>query len=45
MSMADAKAMHSDLTILLLQLNQLKEAAVTDRTDEVISVNMDGGSF
>jgi hypothetical protein len=45
MSMADAKAMHADLTILLLQLNQLKEAAVTDRKDEVISLNIDGGPF
>lgn len=45
MSMADAKAMHADLTTLLLQLNQLKEATVTGRADEVISVNIDGGSF
>ena len=45
MSMVDAKAMHADLTILLLQLNQLKEAAVTNPKDEVISVNIDGGSF
>lgn len=45
MSIADAKAMHADLTTLLLQLNQLKQAAVTDRADEVISVDIDGGSF
>lgn len=45
MSMTDAKAMHADLTTLLLQLNQLKEAAVAVRTDEIIQVNMDGGSF
>lgn len=45
MSLADAKAMHADLTTLLLQLNQLKEAAVAAPKDEVISVNIDGGSF
>jgi hypothetical protein len=45
MSMSDAKSMHADLTNLLLELNRLKEAAVSTRKDEVISVNIDGGSF
>jgi hypothetical protein len=45
MPMSDAKGMHSDLTILLLQINNLKEAAVAAREDEVISVKMEGGSF
>jgi hypothetical protein len=45
MSMSDAKSMHADLTNLLLELNRLKEAAVLTRKDEVISVNIDGGSF
>lgn len=45
MSIVDAKGMHADLTRLLLELNLLKEAAVADRNDEVIQVNVDGGSF
>jgi hypothetical protein len=45
MPISDAKGMHADLTRLLLELTALKEAAVATREDEVISVNMDGGSF
>lgn len=45
MPMADAKGMHADLTRILLELTNLKEAAVAAREDEVISVKMEGGSF
>ena len=33
------------LKTLLLQLNQLKEATVTTKTDEIVQINIDGGSF
>lgn len=45
MPIVDAKGMHSDLTRLLLELTSLKEAAVTAKKDEVITVKIDGGSF
>ena len=45
MSMKDAKGMAADLTELLLELRSLKEAALTDRADEVIEVKMSGGKF
>lgn len=45
MPLSDAKGMHADLTRLLLELNDLKEAAVKAQTDEVITVQVGGGSF
>lgn len=45
MPISDAKGMHADLTRLLLELNNLKEAAVASQTEEVISVKVEGGSF
>jgi hypothetical protein len=45
MPITDAKGMHADLTRLLLELTDLKEAAVATQDDNVISVKMDGGSF
>ena len=45
MPLSDAKGMHADLTRLLLDLTTLKEAVLTARDDEVISVNVEGGSF
>jgi len=45
MPIADAKGMHADLTRLLLELTALKEAAVSNQDNEVITVKMDGGSF
>jgi hypothetical protein len=45
MPMNDAKGMHADLTRLLLDLTTLKEAVVSARENEVISVNVEGGSF
>ena len=46
MSMSDARALHADLTRLLIELQTLREAtAVAKSQEEVITVNMDGGSF
>jgi hypothetical protein len=45
MPITDAKGMHADLTRLLLELTDLKEAAVATQDDNVISVKMDGGSY
>jgi hypothetical protein len=45
MPMTDAKGMHADLTRILLELTNLKEAAILTQNDEVISVKMEGGSF
>lgn len=45
MPMTDAKGMHADLTRLLLELTELKESLVSAKTDEVITVKVDGGSF
>lgn len=45
MPIADAKGMHADLTRLLLELTNLKEATATQPTDTVVAVTMDGGTF
>jgi hypothetical protein len=43
MSLADAKSLHSDITKLLLTLEKLREDQ--SKTDEVITVEVTGGSF
>jgi hypothetical protein len=45
MPLADAKGMHADLTCILLELTVLKEAALAKKDDEVIQVQINGGSF
>ena len=46
MSMQDAKDMHADITRLLLDLQNFREATASKAQDEqVITVKMDGGSF
>jgi hypothetical protein len=45
MSMTDARALHADLTRLLIELQSLREQAVSQPREEVVTVNMDGGSF
>jgi hypothetical protein len=45
MTMSDAKNLHADLTRLLLEMHDLREKAVGNRQEEVITVKMDGGSF
>ena len=43
--LTDAKAMHAELTRLLLDLQALKEAAAKQPEEEVIQVSINGGSF
>jgi hypothetical protein len=45
MSMSDAKALHADLTRLLIELQALREVVVAQPREEVVTVNMDGGAF
>ena len=45
MSMADAKDLHADITRLLIDLQNLREQSTTTSQPEVITVQMDGGSF
>jgi hypothetical protein len=45
MSMADAKDLHADITRLLIDLQTLRETTVKTPQEEVITVQMDGGSF
>lgn len=42
---SDAKAMHAEITRLLLDLQSLKEAAAQKPEDDVIQVSVSGGSF
>jgi hypothetical protein len=44
-SMTDERALHADLTRLLIELQSLREQAVAQPHEEVVTVNMDGGSF
>ncbi len=45
MSMTDAKSMHADLTRLLLELQALREVRTSQAAEEVIRVDVTGGSF
>ena len=45
MSMTDAKALHADLTRLLIELQALREVASAQPKEEVITVDITGGSF
>jgi hypothetical protein len=47
MSLKDAQDLHADITRLLLELQALREHAVTtlQKDTEVITVKMDGGTF
>ena len=45
MSMSDAKDLHADITRLLLTLQTLQEHAKTEAEEEVITVQIGGGSF
>lgn len=46
MSIQDAKDLHADITRLLIDLQTFRESAMTTATvDEVITVQVDGGSF
>ena len=45
MPLSDAKDMHADITRLLLELQNYHEQANKTPPEEVITVQMDGGSF
>lgn len=45
MSMTDAKDLHADITRLLAELHDLREQASNPPKEEVITVQIDGGSF
>jgi hypothetical protein len=45
MTLAEAKDMHADITRLLLELHDLREKASKLPTQEVITVQVGGGSF
>ena len=44
MSMRDAKDLHSDITKLLLKINELSDQ-VSEAQSAVVKVDLDGGSF
>lgn len=44
-SVTDAKAMHAEITRLLLDLEMLKQSAAAQPREEVIQVSVNGGSF
>ena len=47
MSLKDAQDLHADITRLLLELQALREHAVTtlQKDTETVTVKMDGGTF
>jgi hypothetical protein len=45
MTLAEAKDMHADITRLLLELHDLREQASKSAAEEVITVQLGGGSF
>lgn len=45
LSLRDAKNLHSDITKLLLTLETLRASLEKGKTDDVIQVEINGGSF
>lgn len=45
MSMEDARNLHAELTRILIELNDLRNKAKQIESDQVITVQMDGGKF
>ena len=45
MTLAEAKDMHADITRLLLELHDLREKANKPQTEEVITIQVGGGTF
>ena len=45
MNMTEAKDLHADITRLLLDLETLRTAAAVTKKDEIITVEVGGGSF
>jgi hypothetical protein len=45
MSMVDAKNLHADITRLLLELQTLRKEKIETASEQVITVQIGGGSF
>ena len=45
MTLAEAKDMHADITRLLLELHDLREKNSKPQIEEIITVQVGGGSF
>ncbi len=45
MSMTDAKDLHADITRLLIELETLRTQSVKQAKDEVITIEVGGGTF
>jgi len=45
MSMSDARALHADLTRLLIELQNLREVVATKPQEEIVTVEVGGGSL
>jgi hypothetical protein len=45
MTMTEAKDLLADIARLLLELETVRRVAVNTRSDETITIRMDGGSF
>jgi len=45
MTMAEAKDLHADITRLLLQLETLRNQAIDQSQDQVITIKASGGTF
>ena len=45
MTLAEAKDMHADITRLLLELHDLRERASKSAAEDIITVQVGGGSF
>ena len=45
MSMTDAKDLHADITRLLIELQDLRDQTAKSTQEEVITVQIGGGSF
>jgi hypothetical protein len=45
MTLAEAKDMHADITRLLLELHDLREQVSKPPAEEVITIQVGGGSF
>jgi hypothetical protein len=45
MSLTEAKDLHADITRLLLELETLRTSLAVSKKDEIITVEVGGGSF
>jgi hypothetical protein len=45
MPMSDAKGMHADITRLLLELETLRQTTDAAQAEQIINLQVDGGSF